>query len=145
MRLYIDMSALKRPYDDQSLDRIWIEALAVMRILREATTSGWTILNSEALETENARNPKEVRRLRTAMVLDSFGPPLPVLPEVLEMAYELRRRGFDNMDALHLSFAKVHRVEYFVTCDDEIVTLSKRHELRPIAINPVDFIKECAG
>jgi len=32
MRLYLDMCVWKRPFDDQSDDRNWIESQAIMRI-----------------------------------------------------------------------------------------------------------------
>ena len=142
MKLYLDMSALKRPYDDQSQDRIWLETMAVMRILKEAEASDWTIANSVALVTENAANPNEVRRLRTDEVLRSFGPPLPASRAVLADAYALRRVGFTDMDALHLASAKTQRTDHFITCDDGIIALAHRHGIGLDVLSPVDFIKE---
>jgi hypothetical protein len=143
MKLYLDMCALKRPYDDQSQDRIWLETMAVIRILQETGPSSWTIVNSAALEHENARNPKEIRRLRTAAVLRSLGKPYPVAGPVLALAHEIRKLGFGDMDALHLAFAKMHRVQYFITCDDGIIGLARKREVGVSVVGPITFIEEC--
>jgi len=64
MKVYMDMCALKRPFDDQSDSRVWIESQAVIRILHLSQSSGLAMLGSEALVLENGQNPNVVRRLR---------------------------------------------------------------------------------
>jgi hypothetical protein len=143
MTIYLDMRALRRPFDDQAQPRMWLEALAVSRILASCG-SGVTIDNSGALETENAMYPKPVRRTRVSGLLGWFGEPAPLSQAVLEKAIVIRGFGFGDMDALHLAFAEATSCQYFLSCDDELLTRSRRHgrELRTIALNPVDFVRE---
>lgn len=137
------MSALKRPFDDQGQDRIWLETMAVLRILRDAEVGQWAVMNSAALELENARNPKQVRRTRVGVILRSFGEPSAVSDAVFAAACDMRALGFADMDALHLGFATVHRVDFFVTCDDGIVDRAKKRKVGVRVLTPIDFIREC--
>ena len=43
MKIYLDMCALKRPFDDQRQGRIMIETAAVTRILEAATEGTLTL------------------------------------------------------------------------------------------------------
>jgi hypothetical protein len=57
MRIYLDVCCLNRPYDDQTQDRIRLEAEAVLLILRRFRTQDWKWVTSEAVEFEVDRMP----------------------------------------------------------------------------------------
>ena len=142
MKLYLDMCVWKRPFDDQSNDRIWIESQAIMRIFELAHVGDMEIFISMALVLENDRNPKAWRKNRVATLMTSFGRPTPLTEAVLVRAFEIRGLGFMDMDALHLAFAENLKATYFVTCDDMI--LKRQGILKAKTINPVDLLKEHA-
>ena len=139
MKLYLDMCVWKRPFDDQSDDRIWIESHAVKRILDLAHTGEARIFVSMALMLENERNPKAWRKHRVAALMASFGRPAPLTAVILARAFAIRKKGFSDMDALHLSFAENLKATCFVTCDDAI--LGRKGAVKITIINPVDLLK----
>lgn len=47
MKLYLDVSSLNRPFDDQSQSRIRLEAEAVIFILEQIDMSVWSQVSSE--------------------------------------------------------------------------------------------------
>jgi hypothetical protein len=142
MKLYLDMCVWKRPFDDQSNDRIWIESQAIMRIFDLTHVGDMQIFISMALVLENERNPKAWRKHRVATLMTSFGRPMPLTEAVLVRALDIRGLGFMDMDALHLAFAENLKLDYFVTCDDAI--LGKQDSVKIAIINPVDLLKEHA-
>jgi predicted nucleic acid-binding protein len=140
MKLYLDMCVWKRPFDDQSDDRIWIESQAVIRIFNLAYSGDIQIFVSMALTLENDHNPKAWRRYRVAALMASFGRPMPLTNAILRRAYDIRALGFMDMDALHLAFAEHFKATYFVTTDDMI--FKRQGTVKTKIINPVDLLKE---
>jgi hypothetical protein len=57
MKIYLDTSALNRPFDDRSQPRIALEALAIQAILLLIETGNVEFVASEALAYEISRNP----------------------------------------------------------------------------------------
>jgi predicted nucleic acid-binding protein len=41
-----------------------------------------------------------------------------------------------------LAFAEIQKAEYFITCDDDVVRLSRRIALRVKVANPVKFVED---
>ena len=138
------MCALKRPFDDQSDNRIWIETEAVIRILELCHLQEIGIVNSAALVIENNQNPKPIRRSRVAAVIAAFGEPVPLTARILNRAENVRALGFKDMDALHIAFAEFTRSDYLVTCDDRLCAKSARVAERIAArvTDPLQFLKE---
>ena len=71
MRVYLDLCALKRPYDKPVQERILLEALAVAAI-KAFEHRRLDLISSTALELENEKNPQEDRRVEVADVLRSI-------------------------------------------------------------------------
>ena len=94
MRLYLDMCVWKRPFDDQSNDRIWIESQAIMRIFDLVHVGDMQIFISMALVLENDRNPKAWRKHRVATLMASFGRPIPLTEVILVRAFDIPWFGF---------------------------------------------------
>ena len=142
MKVYLDMCALKRPFDDQTQGRILIETLAVTRILDAASAGTLVLCNSAALEFENQQNPNAQRRERVASLLRWIGRPEPATARVLARSEDIVRLGFRDMDALHLAFAEHLKADYFVTVDDEILARSQQVQLPVKFLDAVGAVKE---
>jgi predicted nucleic acid-binding protein len=142
MKVYLDMCAWKRPFDDQTQGRILIETTAVTRILDAATAGALTLCNSAALVAENRRNPNRQRRKRVGTLLTHIGPPIPATPAIFTRAEQLARQGFRDMDALHLAFAEYLKASYFVTVDDELLARSAKTRLGVKVSDVIDLLRE---
>jgi predicted nucleic acid-binding protein len=142
VKVYLDMCALKRPFDDQTQGRILIETLAVTRILDAGAAGALVLCNSAALEFENRQNPDAQRRERVATLLRWIGRQEPATARLLARAAEIVRRGFPDVDALHVAFAEHLKADYFVTVDDEILARSQQIQSPVKFLDAVEAVKE---
>lgn len=126
-RVYLDICALKRPFDDQRQLRVREEALAVAALISRAEAGELVLVRSPAHLVENDANPREDRRLAASLWIDGADIDVALDPEVEERARELSALAFDPLDALHLSFAERADVRWFVTCDDKVLKLAARY------------------
>jgi hypothetical protein len=69
MRIYLDVSCLNRPFDDQSQLRIRLESEAVLAILQETQRGFWTQISSEMALIEIGANPNLERQGQVALLL----------------------------------------------------------------------------
>jgi predicted nucleic acid-binding protein len=142
LKAYLDMCAMKRPFDDQRQGRILIETAAVTRIMEAAASGSLMLCHSAALAAENRRNPNPRRRVRVEMLLDWVGKPAVATTAIFQRAGELARQGFREMDALHLAFAEALRADYFVTVDDQLLAQAKRVKLGLPVADVIEFVRE---
>lgn len=103
MLLYLDACCLNRLFDDQSQERIRLEAEAVLLILGRWEAGTWQLLTSEAVDHEISRIP-DTERLDKVFYLGSVA----ILKQrvnktVQARAEELERLEFKALDALHIA------------------------------------------
>ena len=136
-RLYLDVSLLNRPYDDQAQPRVRSETEALLAILRMVNVGRLEILSSAVIRLENAANPFPDRKRWIELVM-SLAVGDQMLDERVERrAKELEAAGVKPVDALHAASAEVSGAQYFLTCDDRFI----RRYKGPLAVmNPVDFL-----
>jgi predicted nucleic acid-binding protein len=140
--VYLDLCALKRPFDDARSERIRREAEAVARIFEEAENGRIQLVVSPAHRFENDRNPREDRRLATALWLQKTGRSVELSPPAVdERARSLTGLGFGPLDALHLAFAEHAQARWFVTTDDRLLrkALEHRGQMRVEVVRPDQF------
>lgn len=128
MKLYLDLCVYNRPFDNQEQERIALETSAFIYILERAEKGIHSLVISEALIYENNRNPDDDRRIRIASYFQLANELLTVDNSELEQVKFLKGLGFSDIDALHIAIAEKAKVDYFITCDDEIVKLYKRNQ-----------------
>jgi hypothetical protein len=141
-KVYLDMCALKRPFDDQRQGRIWIETQAVLRILSAFERGDLRIVSSAVLLLENDHDPDSVRKHRTAVLLASFGTARAVGDTVFDRAQRIIGFGISDIDALHLAAAEEYGASHFITCDDDVIRKATEIGSTLIITNPTDFVKE---
>jgi len=125
-RIYLDVCSLKRPFDDQRQPRVREEATAVAAIVARAEAGELALVRSAAHLVENDANPREDRRLAAALWIDGAALDVPLDAGVEARAGELVALGFHPLDALHLAFAERAEAHWFITCDDDVLKLSRR-------------------
>ena len=144
MRAYLDLCALKRPFDDQTQSRIRLEANALLELLA-ASPERVTFVHSRAHDVENIQNPIRCRAARVAARLESATtPPDPKTEDLVRRTSELMPFGFRNFDALHVACAELAEADVFVTTDDRLLRLANRHAtlLRVRAVDVVTLARE---
>jgi predicted nucleic acid-binding protein len=135
MRVYLDCCSLQRPFDDRTQLRIAVEAEAVLSILALCESNKLTLVSSVALLYEINRIPDQERRINAHKILTLMTEMLELTPSVEAFARRLEASGFKPLDALHLAFASIAKVDYFCTCDDKF--LRKAKGLKELSVKPV--------
>jgi hypothetical protein len=143
VRVYLDLCCLKRPFDDQGMPRVRLEAEAVVSIQKAMEEGAHTFVRAIAQDLENAKNPDPVRRARVDAWL--LNQPLPDIEPaaVTARTADLVSAGFGGFDAYHLAWAELLQAEAFVTTDDQLRALAaRRPDLRVRVMGPLEFAQE---
>lgn len=126
VRAYLDVCALKRPFDDQTQPRIRLEADAVLELLA-APPERLTVVHAPAHELENAQNPLTWRAARVADWLATVPRAEAKAEDLARRTQELMTLGFRNFDAFHVACAENANADVFATTDDRLLALGRRH------------------
>jgi hypothetical protein len=143
MKIYLDVCALCRPYDDQNYLRIKFETLAVKIILSKVKTGIYTLLISP-VHTEEINSIENIsQRFQIKNIIRTFGESIKVdLSKTRERTEDLLNDGFGLADAAHIAFAEMSEA-CFISCDDKLIKKCIKHRLTIWCGNPVTFcVKE---
>ena len=141
---YLDTSVYNRPFDDQTQPRIWLETLALSLILQLIEDNEAELITSTVVAYENSRNPHEMRRIWVNKVAQLASHNQPVDPTIRQRAATLENEGLKAIDALHLACAEAAAADYFITCDDRLISRYQRLQSSPAQLtvcNPTEFIR----
>jgi hypothetical protein len=144
LRIYLDMCCLNRPFDDQTQDRVNIEARAVVLILERIFARGHQLCNSTALVTENDQNPNDDRRTKISEILKRAQIQITFEEGLDSRIDELRTLGFGEFDAYHVALAEVAKCHRLVTCDDQFLRSARRNKdkIKVTVMDPISLISE---
>jgi predicted nucleic acid-binding protein len=142
--VYLDACCLNRPFDDQTQDRIRLEAEAVLLILTHFEAGDWQWIGSEVLDLEVEQTPDPERRYRVKLLATFVHRYIPVERAEVERTQQLEALGFYSYDALHLACAESGGANIFLTTDDRLLRLATRlsRQLRVRVENPLTWLKE---
>jgi len=121
MKVYMDNCCYYRPFDNQSQDRIRIEADAILAILERCNAGKWSLLGSEVVEFELLRARDESKLKNATALYSSVAESLQVTSLVRQRANELQKKGLKPLDSLHVAVAEFGNVAVHLTTDDELI------------------------
>jgi predicted nucleic acid-binding protein len=140
MKLYLDNSFLNRPFDNPDIPENKIEAEILFQILKLIKEGKIILVNSAMIEYENSLNPFPERKIFVENVLKLAKVYQNVNEEVYLKAKEITKKfKIENFDALHLACALCAKVDFFITCDYNLVKKFK-NDLK--VVTPLKFLKE---
>jgi predicted nucleic acid-binding protein len=144
-KIYLDICALGRPYDDQRYPRIEMETLAVLMISTLVKAGKYSLFYAPIHEFELSRNTDTAERVEIMKFLYSYGQNIGLRVknyEALESrAAELSSLGIGFADSFHVANAEFIGAS-FITCDDTLIKKCNRHDIRIWFGTPVDFCKK---
>lgn len=132
MKLYLDLCVYNRPFDYQGQDKISLETNIFIYILEKIEIGDYTLIASEALVYENNKNTNIQKKSRVASYFSLAQDFIEINDSDIKRAKSIKELGFSDIDALHIALAEKAEVDYFITCDDGIISHYKKQR---------DFIK----
>ncbi len=144
MRVYMDVSCLNRPFDDQRQDRIHLESEAVALIFQRSDGGEWAHVSSRMAEIEIEAMVDDERRRRVLALLPEPRNRVALTAGVVRRAANLIELGFKPADATHLAAAEAARADVMLTCDDRLLRRARRvrRQLKVRVDNPVVWLRE---
>jgi hypothetical protein len=137
------MCIYNRPFDDQSQSRIMLETRIFMILLGMVWDGRCKLVNSFALVYENSKNPNIENMLKIKDLLGYSEENVSYDISILDKALELEESGLMGMDALHIACAQKAKVDFFITCDDDLLKKLKRLDNSGLkCYNIIDFISK---
>lgn len=140
MLIYIDNCVLNRPFDNQTQERIYIETQAFLILLKHVELGKIKFLNSFAIEYEISAISDIERESKIKEYLKAASNYIHYNEIIEKRAYEIKGFGFSAMDSVHIAVAEFAEVDYFVTCDDEILKLSEKFS-KKLKVKIVSILK----
>src|SRR3990172_3263453 len=144
MKIYLDVCCLNRPFDDQTQDRIHLEAESILSVLHQCRTAGWDLIGSEVIDFEIAKMPDEEKRLKVSILSSLHRSYVKVDVWIEKRAVELEKNGFKPVDALHVACAEKAKADVLLTTDDDLVSKSaqRKKALTVKVENPLRWVME---
>lgn len=139
MIAYLDNSFLNRPFDDPSIALNRLEAEVLSFTIEEIRKGKIALVNSSVIQYENSINPFAERRsfieelLKLAHLYQNRT--LKIEQEAKKIMKELK---ISPIDALHLASATLSKVDFFITCDYNVI---RKFKGKLKVISPIEFLK----
>ncbi len=144
MKVYFDVCCLNRPFDDQSQDKIHLEAEAVLTILKHIDTGAWSSVSSDTVVYEINNTTDEERKDRLLSINDRAKTHITVDEGIFNRTTVIKEMGFTTYDAMHIACAETAQVDIFLSTDKGLVNRASRNEsdLLVKIENPLIWIQE---
>ncbi|HEW97322.1 MAG: PIN domain-containing protein [Candidatus Parabeggiatoa sp. nov. 3] len=144
-KIYLDVCCFNRPFDEQTQERIKLEAEAILLILKRFELGEWQWISSETVDFEVAQMPSVERKNRVNSLMATISPDFILLDTyIIDRGEELEKQGFDVYDALHVACAEQGQADAFLTTDDKMCRLGTRYsqQLNVRIENPLKWFQE---
>ena len=142
MRVYLDVCCLNRPFDDQSQDKVRLEAEAVIGILRRCENRELEFVGSDIIKLEITKTQDHVKRQKVLLLYEGITEEIRYNTQIKARAAQLRENGAKLLDSLHLAFAEYADVDVFLTTDTRLLKFAVRSDIRLRTDNPVNYYME---
>jgi len=142
VRVYLNTSALNRPFDDLSVARVRFEAEAVRLLIAALEAGEAELVSSEYLTFEVGQTPDADRVHRVTTILRLASRVVGMSPSLLLRARALATFGLRGLDALHIASAEAGGAQMLVTTDDRMLRRAERArgEIRLDVLTPVQAL-----
>lgn len=142
MKVYMDNCCYYRPFDDQTQDRILLEADAILAIIYRCGQCKLELIGSDILDYEMS-NTKDTSKFQKANAMYSAATvKISLSSEIQERANQLQNFGLKPYDCLHLASAEIGGVDVYLTTDDNLIKWVKASDIKIQVFNPVYWLME---
>lgn len=143
MKVYMDVCCFNRPFDDQTQDRIRLEAEAIMTILFNCQNGIWQLISSDIVDSELNKMQNSPKKQMTKILADIAESKIKFNEKVEYKAAKYQQLGIDLFDSLHIACAEEGSVDIMLSTDDILVRKAKNiSEIKIRIENPVNWFME---
>jgi predicted nucleic acid-binding protein len=144
VRIYLDVSCLIRPDDDQQQARIRLETEAIAIILEGCERGRWVQLASDMTVIEINASEDAERHRRALALLPDAAEIAPLDDAIWARAKDCQTMGFKSADAVHIAAAEAMDADVLLTCDDRMLKRGARYRsrLHVVITNPLSWLEE---
>ena len=142
MRVYLDVCCFNRPFDDQSQDKVRLEAEAVISILKRCANGEWKLVGSDMIRLETMKSQDHVKKQKVLLLCEGIAEEIQYNAQIKARAAQLRVNGVKLLDSLHLAFAEYADVDAFLTTDTRLLKVAVRYDMKIRIDNPVNYYME---
>ena len=143
-KIYLDNCCLSRLFDDQTQNRIRVEAEAILQIFAHFDIRQWQWITSEIVTLEINQNPNFRQRFQVRSLLNFAHHTVSLGETEIARGEYLELLGIKHFDALHLACAETGNADVFLTTDDRLLRTVKSiaHQMNIQVENPSIWLKE---
>jgi len=127
MKIYLDVCCLNRPFDDQTSDRIHMEAEAILTILKHVESSDWVLIGSGVINYEISKTVDKEIKKRLQLLAQGASIFIPIDQKVQLRATQIQAFGIRTYDALHIACAETGEADVMLSTDDKLIKIAKRN------------------
>ncbi|UCH96778.1 MAG: PIN domain-containing protein [Candidatus Aminicenantes bacterium] len=138
-RIYLDMCALNRPFDELVDFRSKMEAQAIIFLIHRIIDEKYILCNSDIIEYEWSQIPMVEKKFLVKKIMDLSEEKITLDEEVTKLAEEFENSGMKAYDALHLASSIRGRCDCFISTDDKFVKKAKKNTEKIKVFNPLEF------
>jgi len=144
MKIYFDVCCLNRPYDDQTQDRIHLEAEAIIGILRHIELNEWIWVSSGVVNYEISKTQNNERKGRLESMARWASEFVEVNEDIFIRAKKIQEFGIKEYDALHIACGEYGRADVFLSTDDKLLRIAEKNikKLKIKVINPLIWLQK---
>ena len=135
---------MSRLFDDQTQNRIRVEAEAILQIFAHFDIRQWQWISSEIVTLEINQNPNFRQRFQVGYLLNFAHHTVSLGETEISRGEYLELLGIKHFDALHLACAETGNADVFLTTDDRLLRTAKSiaHQMNIKVENPSIWLKE---
>jgi len=139
--VYLDYNCFQRSFDDQTQARIRMETVACGDIFAKAEAGDLDMAWSFMHEDENALSPFLDRKAEVMKLSELCRIKIAPAESIRSEALSLQGKyNLSAKDALHVACASLHRVKYFLTCDDRVKKRTGGRVGDMVVMNPIAYV-----
>lgn len=144
MKVYLDVCCYNRPFDDQTQERIRLEAEATAIVMTGIRLRFLELIDSEAVDLEHMASPFPERDEAISPVRRLASVRVELQGVHWSRARLLSGMGFGRYDALHVACAEAGGADVLLTTDDQFLRVAarERKRLHVRVVNPVEWVNE---
>lgn len=139
MKIYLDNCCFNRPYDDQELETIAMEAQAKIQIQKMIKNKEIFMTWSFILDYENSANPSKVKRQEIQNWEKIASSVIAPNNDIFTLSEQYKELGLKQKDSLHIACAIYEGCDVFITVDKGILKKAVLFDKLKI-LNPIEFL-----